>query len=74
MSNMTTSTWIEAGRAVRGAVKSGLLRSAFEYGVRLDIQEDKGFLGSTYYLTATGSPERLMSWNDAVGAWLGGGT
>ena len=45
---------VEASFALRGATKSSIKREAFSRGLMCSVDEDKGFLFSTYYFTITG--------------------
>jgi hypothetical protein len=49
---------LEAGRLLRRSVRSTLLRGAFDHGVQMHIEEDRGWLGSTFYVTVVAPPTR----------------
>lgn len=63
-------SYIDAGMAVRGAVKNALKQAAFDAGVRIDIEEDKRWLGSTYYFTVSGPLSRVDAWGKWFNRWV----
>lgn len=58
--------WVEATIGARGSFKTELMRSAFERGIELHLQEAKGWLATTYYITAKGNADILTRWQRDV--------
>lgn len=56
----------EAGATIRKSVVSTLKDGAFDHGVKLDIDEDKGWFESVFRIKITGSKENVEGYTKAV--------
>lgn len=62
---------ITAGVLVRGQVIAKIKHAAFLRGLKIDVEEDKGLLESTYKVTVRGEESELKGFKKIIEGWLG---
>ena len=63
-------TSMTAGMAVRGTIKRRLKEYCFNRGLKLDIQEDKGFLESLLLIKIEGTKDKLLKAMPELERWF----
>ena len=58
-----------AGLAVRRSAKRHVMDAAHEFGVHLEIEEDKGWFSTGYYFTVSGDLDRVTAFREAAIEW-----
>jgi hypothetical protein len=61
---------IEVGWGIRSAVRREFWDTATWYGLEINIEEDRGRLRSTYYITIKGSREKVDNYLEAAARWM----
>ena len=57
--------YLQAGMAMRGAIKQAIARTCFDLNLDYSLREEKGFLSSTLFYTGSGEEQnvnRLIKW------------
>lgn len=60
----------QAGALIRRQVISQLKQYCFRNGLELSVDEDKGFLESTYFVDIKGPDEALITAKHALESWV----
>jgi len=60
---------IDAGLFIRGQLRRDLKKVLHVHFPEHSIEEDKGFLGSTFYIRARGNVDKLKILNKALEDW-----
>lgn len=59
-----------AGALIRRSAKRHIMDAAHLYGVRLEIEEDKGWLSTQFYFTISGDLNKVTAFRVAVIKWI----
>lgn len=65
----TLTLTFEAGMIVRGQIKRELTRAAWEAGLSIEIEEERGFFVSVMRFRVSGDGRRLIAFKAAVEQW-----
>jgi hypothetical protein len=70
MKTITSELEIEAGMLFRRQVRREIKAYGLASGLNIEIEEDKGFFNSIFFIKATGNESEVKLFTNAIQNWI----